>query len=255
MSTQSRREALRAQQQAKAEAERRKRILAVVAIVVAFIVIVGGGGLLIWLNRDSIQASGLSTSTDVPPNANQDRSGIVVNPGKAKAGAPLVVVYQDYQCPWCKTFDLALGPTLLQKADAGEIALEYHTMTFLDKNLRNDSSLRAGIAAACADVVGAYASYHDAIYANQPQTEGVGYSDQQLRATFAQQAGITGDKLVQFQRCYDNKAMSSFVKGSDEKASRAGVTGTPTYFVNGKDVTKQIDYRNPASIDKVLASV
>lgn len=253
MSNQSRREALRAQQLAQAEAARRKRVMTVVAIVTAVVVLVGGGGLLIYLNRDSISPSG-GTAAMAPPNANADQSGIIVNPGKAKPGAPVVVVYQDYQCPWCKTFDLALGPKLLAKAEAGEITLEYHTMTFLDSNLRNDASTRAGIAAACSDVVGAYAAYHDVIYANQPQSEGIGYSDQNLRNAFAAQAGITGDKLVQFQRCYDSKATAAFVKGTNEKAGRAGVTGTPTYFLNGKDVTKQLNYQDPSSLDRVLAT-
>lgn len=253
MSNHSRREALRAQQRAKAEAERKKRILTVVALVVGLIVVIGGGGFLIYLNRESITASPGAGGTEVPPNANQDRSGIIVNPGKAKAGAPVFVVYQDYQCPWCKTFDVALSPTLRARADAGQIQLEYHTMTFLDANLRNDASTRAARAAACADVVGAYADYHDVIYANQPQNEGVGYSDQQLRVAFPAQAGITGDNLTKFQRCYDTKAMAGFVTGTNEKAQRAGVTGTPTFFLNGKDVTKQVDYRDPSSIDKLLA--
>lgn len=248
MSNQSRREALRAQQRAQAEAARKKRIITVAAMVIGLVVLLGGGGFLIFSNRDSIGAK-----SDVPPNANQDASGIIVNPGKAKAGAPVVVVYQDYQCPWCKTFDEALGPKFLAKANAGDIQLEYHTMTFLDINLRNNSSTRAGVAAACSDAAGVYAAYHDVIYANQPTSEGVGYSDLQLRTTFAADAGITGDKLVQFQRCYDNQSMAGFVKGTNEKAGRAGVTGTPTYFVNGKDVTKQLDYRDPTTVDKVLA--
>ncbi len=252
MSNQSRREALRAQQQAQAEAERKKRIMTVVGIVLAVVLVVGGGGLLIFLNRDSITATSAGAKALTPPNANKDLSGIIVNPGKAKAGAPVVAVYQDYQCPWCKTFDIALGPKLLAKAAAGEIQLEYHTMTFLDINLRNDSSIRAGVAAACADVAGVYAAYHDGIYLNQPTSEGVGYPDQLLRVTLPEKVGLSGTKLADFQRCYDTKATTEFVKGTNDKAGRAGVTGTPTYFVNGKDVTKQIDYRDPSSIDRVL---
>ncbi len=254
MSNQSRREALRAQQAAQAEAERKKRLTVIAALVLGFVVLIGGGGLLIYLNRDSIGVpAGTAGAALVPPNSNKDQSGIIVNPGKAKPGAPVLAIYQDYQCPWCKTFDIALGPTLRAKADAGDIQLEYHTMTFLDVNLKNDSSTRAGVAAACSDTVGKYADYHDVLYVNQPQSEGVGYNDQQLRDTFPAQAGITGDKLTQFQKCYDSRSTLAYVQGTNDKAGRAGVTGTPTFYLNGKDVTKQIDYRNPATIDKVLA--
>ncbi len=256
MSNQSRREALRAQQAAQAQAERNKRLTVIIALVVGFVVLIGGGGLLIYLNRDQIgtPAGGTVGAAVTPPNANKDLSGIVVNPGKAKPGAPILAVYQDYQCPWCKTFDIALSPALRAKAEAGEIQLEYHTMTFLDINLKNDSSTRAGVAAACSDIVGAYANYHDALYVHQPQNEGMGYTNEQLRVTIPAEAGITGDTLTQFQKCFDSRSTLAFVQGTNEKAGRAGVTGTPTFHLNGKDVTKQVDYRNPSSIDRLLAN-
>ena len=56
MSNQSRREALRAQQRAQAEAARKKRIITVAAVVIGLVVLLGGGGFLIFSNRDSIGA-------------------------------------------------------------------------------------------------------------------------------------------------------------------------------------------------------
>ncbi len=250
MSNRSRREALRAQQRAQAEAARKKRIIVVTAIAAAFVLLLVGGGYAIWLNRDSISAGGGAT----PPDANDDASGIILYKGTAKPGARKVVVYQDYQCPWCKTFDQAFSSELLTRAKAGDIQLEYHTMTFLDTNLRNDASTRASVAASCADFAGQeqYVKMHDAIYANQPTTEGIGYSDQLLREQLPAQVGITGDALISYQRCYDNKSTKGFVVGMNDKAGRAGVTGTPTYFVDGTNVTDQLDYRDPTSIAKVL---
>ena len=230
--TQSRREALRRQQEAQARAKRLQRIILVAAIVLGLVVIGVVGTIVVsQLNKGGTAAG---TNSSVPVNATSDASGIVVNPGTFKDGVPKVEVFLDYQCPVCKQFETQFGTTLDDMATKGEIQLIYRTMTFLDNKLRNDSSLKAGIAAACADNAGAYSAYHNAIFAGQPEQEGQGYSTQQLRVDFASVAGITGDALSGFQSCYDTRATSSFVQGTNEGASKAGVNSTPTIMINGE---------------------
>ncbi len=227
--SESRREALRRKQQAQAKAKRTQRIVIVGAIVLAVVVLGVFGTIFVsQLNKPSATASAA-----IPPNATADRSGIIVNPGKATQGAPTVEIFLDYQCPICKQFEAAFGSTLDDMASKGEIQLIYRTMTFLDTNLHNDSSTKAGIAAACADSSGKYSAYHNAIFAGQPTSEGAGYTAQQLRVDFPATAGITGEALTAFQACYDSKATASFVDGTNELASKAGVTATPTIRVNG----------------------
>ena len=43
---------------------------------------------------------------------------------------------------------------------------------FLDDNLRNDSSTRAGNAAFCAADAGKFQEFHDAVFPNQPAQRG-----------------------------------------------------------------------------------
>ena len=228
--SESRREALRRKQQAQARAKRTQRIVIVGAIVLA-VVVLGVFGTIFFSQLN--KGGGGTASAAIPPNATADRSGIVVNPGKAAQGVPKVELFFDYQCPVCKQFETQFGTTLDDMATKGEIQLIYRTMTFLDNNLRNDSSLKAGIAAACADNAGAYSAYHNAIFAGQPTNEGTGYTTQQLRVDFAGTAGITGDKLTGFQQCYDSRTTQSFVEGTNEKAAADGVNSTPTIMVNG----------------------
>lgn len=231
--TESRREALRRKQEAQAKAKRTQRIVIVGAIVLA-VVIVGVFGTIFF---SQLNKGGDSTaSAAIPPNATADRSGIIVNPGKAAQGAPTVELFFDYQCPVCKQFEGAFGSTLTDMGAKGEINLVYRTLTFMDANLRNDSSVRAGIAAACSDNVGAYSAYHNAVYAGQPTTEGQGYTTQQLRVDFPATAGITGNALTAFQSCYDSRATASFVDGTNEAAAKAGVKSTPTLRVNGTTI-------------------
>lgn len=228
----SRREQLRLRQEAEAKRARSMKLIGIIAALLALVLV---GVVATVLVKDHNKSTEAAATQITPPDANSDKSGIVVNPGKAKSGAPTLVVYQDYQCPSCKAAEDQFGTIVNDLAAKGDISLEYRTMTFLDTNLKNDSSIRSGIAAACADSYGAsvYEKYHDTVYANQPTTEGQGYTDQQLSTDFAKTAGITGDNLTKFQACYNTKATQTFVEGTNDAAGKAGISSTPTYQVNG----------------------
>lgn len=244
----TRREQLRLQREAELKAAQRRKRVQVGLGIVSVVVVISLVAWAVYTFKDSIGATNA-----VPSRANGDKSGIVVNPGKAAKGAPLFVIYQDYQCPICKDYHTVFGTKLREAADAGKIQLEYRTMNFLDSNLQNDASTRSAVAAACSDNVGVYAAYYDALYDNQPAKEGDGYSDEMLRVTIPAQLGITGDRLTGFQKCYDTRATLQFINGTNTAAGRAGVTSTPTYQYNGKDITKVLT-QDPTSIDPYLGS-
>ncbi len=235
-SAQNRREQLRLKQEAEARQQRTMRIIGIAAALLALVVVAVVGVVLVQNNRNKVEAA---SAQGTPVNANADKSGIVVNPGKAKSGTPVVTVYLDYQCPICKQAETTVGPALEALAEKGDISLEYRTMKFMDTNLSNTASTRAAVAAACSDNQGVYAKYHDEIYANQAQQEvqgSEGYSDKLLKETIPAAVGLTGEKLTSFQQCYDAQATLDFVKGTDDKAGAAGVTSTPTFKVNGNQI-------------------
>jgi len=229
--TENNRERLRKSEAAKAKQQRLNRIIGVGAAVLAVVLI--GVFAVVLLQQAGTASSPTSAN---PPNATSDAKAIVVNPGKAKDGAPVVELFFDYQCPICKQFETLYSEPLNVLAEAGDIELHYRTMTFLDNNLSNDASTRAGIAAACSDFAGVYSAFHNEIFANQPATEGDGYTDEVLRETVPASVGITAEALTNFQKCYDDQATKAFVRGTNDKASQDNVTGTPTFHVNGKDV-------------------
>lgn len=230
----SRRAQLRAQQIAEAKRKKNQRtVFAIVGGLLALMLIAGISFAVYKFNQVN--------TANLPPNATKKQDGMVVNPGKAKEGAPVVAIFQDYQCPACKQFEDKFGPKLEEMAQSGAIQLEYHTMKFLDTNLRNDASERAANAALCADAVGHYAKYHETVYQNQPKEEGVGYTDDQLTKDFPQAAGIAGDQLTAFQSCYKDRKYKGYVNAMDTAAGKAGITGTPSVQVNGKTLeTKKL---------------
>lgn len=223
MANASRRERLRAAQQAQAK-RRRVRIIAAIGVGVGALVAIA---VLIWSTIGNAPAPVAAR----PPNATAANDGIVVNPGVAKPNAPVVGLYLDYQCSHCVTFEEKYGLTINALANAGDISLINHTKVFLDKGDANGLSHRGAIAAACADVAGVYKNFHQSIFAAAYQGE---YTDELFRVTLAQTAGLSGEPLTQFQSCYDNRTMAGFVQGVEEAASKAGVLSTPTLVINGK---------------------
>jgi protein-disulfide isomerase len=112
-------------------------------------------------------------------------------------------------------------------------------MSFLDTNLKNDSSARSANAAACAADAGKFAEYHSAVFAAQPATEGDGYTDAQL-TEFAKTAGITGPAFTTWEKCTSSGQHEAYISDVATASGKAGVTGTPTVFLNGKDITKTL---------------
>lgn len=223
MANASRRERLRAAQQAQ-QKQRRVRIIAAIGVGVGALVAIA---VLIWSSIGNAPAPVAAR----PPNATAANDGIAVNPGVAKPNAPVVALYFDYQCSHCVTFEEKYGLTLNTLSNAGDISLVNHTRVFLDKGDANGLSHRGAIAAACADVAGVYKDFHQSIFAAAYQGQ---YTDELFRVTLPQAAGLNAEALTQFQSCYDNRTMAGFVQGVDEAASKAGVNGTPTLMINGK---------------------
>ncbi|MDR1512153.1 MAG: DsbA family protein, partial [Propionibacteriaceae bacterium] len=192
--------------------------------------------------------------TTLPPNANAKATGIVANP-EAPADHVLAV-YVDFQCPYCAQAEELSGDVVAEAVAENKVRVEFRTRTFLDQvNQSNtdgtaDSSTRAANAAACADLAGVYLPYHKYIFDNQP-TEGVGYTDGFLRDVAPAAVGLSGDALATFQQCYDSRQFAEFVSYVDTAAQYACVTGTPTYKLDGEDVS----WSDPASLKKSLDAV
>jgi protein-disulfide isomerase len=219
---------------ARAAAPRQGANRAVIGAVVAVLVIVGVVVAILLGSGGTAAPSGAAAtaSSALPAGATGPGGGIVVNPGKARAGAPTLDLYEDFQCPICGQLEKLFGAQIRTMAAAGDVRLVTHTMSFLDNNLKNDSSLRAAGAAACAADAGRFSQYHDAVFAGQPAKEGQGYTDAQLQ-TFATQAGITGSALTTWQQCVKSGQHTAYVQAVQTQSEKDGVFGTPTLKLNG----------------------
>ena len=158
---------------------------------------------------------------------------MVLNPG-APASVPTLDLFEDPQCPICKQFEAIFGPAITELVKNNEAKVVVHTMTFLDTNLKNDSSVRAAMGAYCAADQGKFLDYMSAVYIGQPEQEGVGWTDPQLEA-FALSARV--GSLPTWQQCVKDKTYKAHANAAAEAALKDGVNGTPTLRLNGTKLT------------------
>ncbi len=208
------------------EVARSRRTTRVTLIAVVVLIVIAAG--IAVLASKSDDTSGTSDTAAVPAGV-EDDLGVPVG----SATSPVIDIYEDFQCPICKMLEENVGPTIQQLADGGQAKVVYHIMSFLDTNLRNDSSVRATNAAGCAQDQGAFVDYHKQVFENQPATEGDGYTDEQL-LTFGENAGVPD--MGRFEECLKNDTFGGWVDRVERLGEDAQISGTPTVLVNGTHV-------------------
>jgi len=210
-----------------------KIVVATVVAVLAIAAIVAGV-IIADQNKKSDLAKGGSS---LPAGASAMGVGLVANTS-APANVPTVDLWADLQCPACKQFEDAFGNQINEMAQNNEIKLVVHVLSFLDKNLGNDSSNRSANAAFCAADQDAFLTYFRGVYAIQPEQEGTGYTDAQLRQV-AEASGINGNGLDTWQKCYDAREHNQYVESVQTQSAKDGINSTPTVKLDGKPLQLQ----------------
>ena len=142
------------------------------------------------------------------------------SPAKGPATAPVtVVVFGDFQCPFCaRGFETV---SELEKLYEGKIRIVYKHFPLPMHSL----AIPAARMSIAATRQGKFWPFHDAVYARRAKFDAA-----ELR-TAAKEAGLDLKQLDADMAAGDLDAQ---LKADVELASRLGVTGTPTFFVNGR---------------------
>lgn len=163
------------------------------------------------------------------------------DPAHGPADAPVVIIeFSDFNCPYCGRFARETLPLLRENYD-GRIRFVYRDFPIL-----GDSSLQAAIAAECADDQGAFWDFHDLLFENQ------GGFNQEMFIRFGEALGLD---IEQFTACQNDPATREEIGGDFAVAQRLSVSGTPTFFINGRRVVGAQPYEVfQGVIDEELAS-
>lgn len=142
------------------------------------------------------------------------------------AAAPVTVdLYEDFQCPACKTWGEMVLPSLVRsEVAAGRVRLVFHDMAFL--GAESSATAKAAYAAERQD---RFWDYYLALYEIQGQENSGVFSGEALR----QLASNLGLDLQRFETDRNSSAAEARVQSQREAAQTLGVTATPSVAVNG----------------------
>ncbi len=223
-STPSKRQVIREQRQKKQRQQRTVTILGIglVAVVFAALLIVPS------LLR---AAAPVGNIIPITPRALPQVDGVHMG----DPNAPVKVdVYEDFQCPRCKDFSEQIEPSLVANDIAtGNVYYTFKQFPFIDNSVATQESHQAANASMCAADQNRFWDYHDMVFTNWTGENENNYSDKRLVA-FAEQIGLDMSK---FNSCFNNNSHSDQINADLAEGRSIGVTGTPSVFVNGTQVS------------------
>jgi len=142
-------------------------------------------------------------------------------------GAPVTLVeFADFECPYCQQFE----PTLdkLQADFKDKLAFAYKDVPLP----MHGHAEKAAEAAHCAGAQNKYWEYHDLLLKTKE------LEIPQLKAA-AQNLGLD---TTAFDKCLDSGAQADSIKTTLEEARQLGITGTPSFLLNGRFYSGAMSY-------------
>ena len=146
-------------------------------------------------------------------------------PSLGAASAPITIVeFSDYECPYCGRFFRETLPLLVTEyVNRGQVRLVYRDFPLSSMHPR---AVKAAEAALCAGDQQRYWEYHDALFQDQTSLE---------EADLVQRARTLKLDTSAFKRCLKSGQYSDAVQASRAEGERAGIEGTPLFFIGRVD--------------------
>ena len=185
------------------------------------------------------------SEVEVPPVAEHQRQTISVAdlPGTGKLSKPAIVIVGcvDFDCPFCKRGADLMAQVLADKAYQKQVA--YHFAHFpLPMHKNAEGAHRAAIAAG---EQGKFWDMHDLLFADQKQRG---------EAEYVELAAQLGLDTKRFLTDWNSTKTRDKLDADKSLCTQLGVSGTPSYFVNGRLVRGAIPFEELAAVlDEELA--
>lgn len=156
--------------------------------------------------------------------------GNIPCPSKGDANAPVTMIdVSSFTCSHCRDYFLNTEPKIEEQyIKTGQVRYIAHTLGF------EAQALGVAATALCAGDQGKFWEYSAQLYQNQGQFDPASLS------LYAQQAGLDGQA---FAACVNSGKHQGDAVASSSAATDAGVTGTPSFFINGKLVVGALPFQ------------
>ena len=159
-----------------------------------------------------------------------------------KASKVWMIIASDFQCPYCKMWHDTSDMTIRREyVDNGKVRLAFINFPIGS----HQNAVPAAEYAMCASAQNKFWEMHDAIFEAQERWS----AQANPTAIFEQIAAPTGVDMNALRACVSEHKMRPMIEADREKAARAGVRATPSFFI-GNQVLEGVQ---PASeLRKVL---
>lgn len=186
-------------------------------------------GVLIWKGSRGGSQDAAATpagSTVVVSAADSAFKGYVLG---AETAPVEVVEYADFQCPHCGEFANVQFPTIKEQLiNTGRLRWR-----FRDYPLGFPWSRVSAFAGQCAGEQGKFWEMEEMLFQRQSDW---GASNRNPAGTFRELARGIGVDLDKYNACMDSQRYAGRIEASHQEGEGRGVTGTPTFFVNGREL-------------------
>ena len=173
---------------------------------------------------DSLRSKAKVITYLKPPPVFRAELSVAGEPFKGSQKAPVTIVkFEDFQCPFCKQVQPTLNE-LLSRYD-GKVRLVHKDLPL---ESLHPQARHAAEAARCAYEQGRFWEYHDKLYANSPKADAGDLKN------YAKEVALNVDS---FDRCLASGKYKAVVQQDLNEGAKLGLTGTPTFFINGREMS------------------
>ncbi len=155
---------------------------------------------------------------------NKDKIQVVsrgINPAKGNLNSSVTIIeFGDFKCPACK----AAHPIINEILTKYNASLYYRNFPL---PMHGEISFLAAESAQCANEQGKFWEYHDLLYDRQD------FLSKDNLKLYAKQIGLNEKE---FNLCLDNEKYKNIVLNDLSDAKKLNLKGTPTFFINGREV-------------------
>ncbi len=140
-------------------------------------------------------------------------------PSKGPDNAPITIVeFSDFQCPFCGKANTSVDEVLKSYEGKVRVVFRHYPLPF------HQEAPKAAEASLCAADQGKFWEYHDKLFANQSALK---------VEDLKKHASDLGLDAARFNECLDSGKKAEIVSKDKADGEKAGVTGTPAFFING----------------------
>lgn len=161
--------------------------------------------------------------------------------GSAEAAATLIE-FGDFQCPACGQAEPVIS----------QIRQEYgDRLKFVYRNFPLSFHQHAPLAAQAAEAAALQSKFwemHDLLYANQATWSAMSDPTEQFKS-YAQQLSLD---VAKFSNDLTSQAVKDTVKADQRDGEALGISGTPTFYLNGKKLDSWSHDQLKQEIDQIL---